>query len=80
MTTETRSKKSSMSSRRLAPPMLDNSILYRSWINITNVNISLCGVDKKKQGINLLPSVSNNKKAEKAVSNLTTVELYTKMV
>ena len=80
MTTETRSKKSSMSSRRLAPPMLD-SILYRSWINITTVNISLCGVDKKKQqGINLLPSVSNNKKAEKAVSNLTTVELYTKMV
>ena len=29
----------------------------------------VCGVDKKEQGIVLLQSLSNNKKAEKAVSN-----------
>ena len=37
----------------------------------------LFGVDKKEQGIIvLLQSLSNNKKVEKTVSNLTSVELY----
>ena len=38
----------------------------------------VCDVDQKEQGIIvLLLSLSNNKKAEKAVSNLTSVEPYT---
>ena len=38
----------------------------------------VCGVDKKEQGIIvLLQSLSKNKKTEKAVSNLTSVDLYT---
>ena len=67
-----------MGSQRLAPPMLDSSIPYRSWKNKLQMWTLVCGVDKKEQGIIvLLQSLSNNKKAEKAVSNLTSVELYT---
>ena len=61
VTTEARSN-SSMGSRRLAPLM---------WTLV-------CDVDQKEQGIIvLLQSLSNNKKAEKALSNLISVESYT---
>ena len=57
--------------------MLDNSIPYRSWKNKLQMWTMLFGVDKKEQGIIvLLQSLSNNKKVEKTVSNLTSVELY----
>ena len=57
--------------------MLNNSIPYRSWKNKLQMWTMLFGVDKKEQGIIvLLQSLSNNKKVEKTVSNLTSVELY----
>ena len=57
--------------------MLDNSVPYRSWKNKLQMWTMLYGVDKKEQGIIvLLQSLSKNKKAEKTVSNLTSVELY----
>ena len=57
--------------------MLDNSIPYRSSKNKLQMWTMLFGVDKKEQGIIvLLQSLSNNKKVEKTVSNLTSVELY----
>ena len=79
MATEARSK-SGMGSQRLASPMLGSSIPCRSWKNKLQMWTLVCGVDKKtnKQGIIvLLQSLSNNKKPGKAVSNLTSVELYT---
>ena len=67
-----------MRSWKLAPPVLDSSIPYRSWKNKLQMWALVCGLDKKEQRIIvLLKSLSNNKKAEKAVSNLTSVELYT---
>ena len=77
MATKARSN-SSMGSRRLAPPMLDSGIPYRPWKNRLQMWTSVCGVDKKEQEIIvLLQSLFNNKKAEKALPNLTSVELYT---
>ena len=65
-----------MESRRLAPPVLDNNIPYRSWKNKLQMWTLVCGVEKKEQGIIvLLQSLCNNKKAEKTVSNLTATEL-----
>ena len=37
----------------------------------------VCGEDKKEEGTIVLLQSNNNKKVEKAVSNLTSVELYT---
>ena len=75
MATEARSN--NMRSRRLAPPVLDNNIPYRSWKNKLQMWTLVCGVEKKEQGIIvLLQSLCNNKKAEKTVSNLTATELH----
>ena len=73
--TETRS--SSMGSKRLVPPVLDNDVPYRSWKNKLQMWTLVCGVEKKEQGIIvLLQSLCYNKKAEKTVSNLTATELH----
>ena len=67
-----------MGSRKLAPPMLDSDIPYRSRKNKLQMWTLVCGIDKKEQGIIvLLQSLCNNKKAEKAVANFTAVELHT---
>ena len=77
MATEARSN-SSMGSCRLASPMLNSSIPYRSWKNKLQMWTLVCGVDRKEPGIIvLLQLLSNNKKAEKVVSSLARVELYT---
>ena len=67
----------SMGSKRLAPPRLSEDIPYKSWKNKLEMWKLVCGIDKKEQGIIvLLQSLNGNKKAEKAVSNLTAETLY----
>ena len=46
MATEARSN--NMGSRRLAPPVLDNNIPYRSWKNKLQMWTLVCGVEKKE--------------------------------
>ena len=63
--------------KRLAPPRLTEDLGYRSWKNKIQMWKLVCGVDKKEQGIIiLLQSLNGNKKAEKAVANLTADTLF----
>ena len=63
--------------RRIAPPRLTEDLGYRSWKNKVLMWKLVCGIDKKEQGIIiLLQSLTGNKKAEKAVANLTAENLF----
>ena len=58
--------------------MLDISIPYRAWKNTLQMWTLVCVVNKKEQGmLILLTRFLTIKKAKIAVSNLTSVELYT---
>ena len=64
-------------SKRLATPRLTEDLGYRSWKNKILTWKLVCGIDKKEQGIIiLLQSLNGNKKAEKAVGNLTADMLF----
>ena len=66
----------SSGSKRIAPPKLSKDVPYRSWKNKLLIWKLVCNNDVKEQGIVLLQSLNGNKKAEKAVSNLTAEILY----
>lgn len=62
-------KSSNARSMRLASTMLASDISHRSWKTKLEMKTLISGIYKKEQ-------LCNNKKALKAVSNLTPVELH----
>ena len=67
----TDAKSTNTGSRRLASPILGSDIPHRSWKTKLEMRTLISGIHKKGQQF-----VCKNKKTEKAVSNLTPVELH----
>ena len=62
---------------RVAPPVFSNDVTYKFWKNHIEMWTAICGVPQNEQGILvLLQYLTGNKKAEKAVSVLTTADLH----
>ena len=64
----TKAKRSNMGSRKLALPILDSDILYRSWKNKIQMWALVCGVDKKEQGIILLQMLCKYKGRKSSIN------------
>ena len=63
--------------KRFAPPIFPNDVTYQFWKNRIEMWTVICGVSQNEQGsLVLLQSSTGNKKAEKAVSTLTTTDLH----
>ena len=63
--------------KRVVPPIFSNDVTYKFWKNRIEMWTVISGVPQNEQGILvLLQSLTGNKKAEKAVSTLTTADLH----
>ena len=63
--------------KRVAPPIFSNDVTHKFQKNRIEIWTVICGVPQNEQGILLLlQSLTGNKRAEKAVSTLTTADVH----
>ena len=63
--------------KRVSPPIFSNDVTQKFWKNRIEMWTVICGVPQNEQGILLLlQSLAGNKKAEKALSTLTTADVH----
>ena len=76
MVAEGETSQNTMSGRKQAPPIFSKEVHYQVWKNKLEMWKIVCGIPiKEHRIIVLLQSLVDNKKAEKAVSTLTALDL-----